>query len=91
MSPTVIDRLRGLKRGEGCLWYRGDIVADIKNSAGIPAYAKLLTDLHREVLALEKQGLIRLSTRKARREVRPRHEGDKPQRVEFIEYTAVRS
>jgi hypothetical protein len=89
MSPTVIDRLRGLKRGEACLWYRGNLPADIKSSSGL--YAKLLTDLHTEVLTLEKQGLIKLSTRKASREVPPKRDGDKPQRVEFLEYTAVRS
>jgi hypothetical protein len=91
MSPTTITRLRGLKPGEVCRWYAGDIVGDIKNSAAIPAYAQLLTDLHREVVALEKQGFLTLSTRKTSREIPPQGEGDKPQRVTFNVHVATRA
>jgi hypothetical protein len=90
MSPTTIDRLRDLKPGEACRWYAGDIAGDIKNSAAIPAYAKLLTDLHREVLALAREGDFALSTAKTIRAVKPRREGEKPQRVEVTEYFARR-
>jgi hypothetical protein len=88
MSPTTIARLRGLKPGEACRWYAGDIIADIENSA--PACAQLLTDLHGEVLSLEKRGFLVLTTRKASREVRPRRVGGPPRRVEVTEYTAMR-
>jgi hypothetical protein len=90
MSPTTSARLRGLKPGEFCRWYAGDIAGDIKSSAAIPAYAQLLTDLHREVVTLEKQGFLVLSTRKASREIPPQGEGDKPQRVTFNVYVATR-
>jgi hypothetical protein len=88
MSPTTIDRLRGLKPGEACRWYAGDLLSDIKNSSAIPAYVKLLTDLHREVLALKRGGDLVLSTAKTLRAVKPRCEGEKPQRVEVTEYFA---
>jgi hypothetical protein len=88
MSPTTIDRLRGLKPGGVLRWYCGDIASDIKNSSAIPAYAKLLTDLHREVLALERGGDLVLSTAKTLHAVKPRREGERAQRVEVTEYFA---
>jgi hypothetical protein len=89
MSPTTAARLRGLKPSEVCRWYAGDIVRDAQN-ADTPNSNALLKALHSDVLALEREGAVTLSTGKTIRAVPPRREGEKPQRVEVTEYFATR-
>jgi hypothetical protein len=89
MSPTTVARLSGLKPGEVCRWYAGDIVRDAQN-ADTPNSNALLKALHEDVLALARGGGFALSTNKAMRAVKPRREGGKPQRVEVTEYFATR-
>jgi hypothetical protein len=89
MSPTVIDRLRGLKPGEVVRWYCGDIVRDAQN-ADTPNSNALLKALHEDVLAREREGAIALSSQKAVRAVPPRRDGEKPQQVTVTEYFATR-
>jgi hypothetical protein len=78
----TVQRLLALKPGEAFMYYCGDMAADLANSKGAKAYARMLAEVEACVRGLQRAGRIAISER----ETTVRSDG---QRVPVTEYRAI--